>query len=155
MKQVLVTYMKKFTDLGEEAISAMIEDVVVKAFSKGTVLIEQGEVPKTCYFVLEGIVRKFAIDEEGVETTYDFYTVQESIVIFYGNDSERESPYTIACVDDCVLVVGDLETQTSAFENHDALIPMIRLMIEENVDQLQEAYASFLRKSPEERCNYS
>jgi len=151
MKQVLVAYMKKFTDLGEDAINAMVKDVVVEAFRKGTVLIAQGEIPKACYFVLEGIVRKYAVDEEGIETTYDFYTDQQSIVIFYESDIERESPYSIACVDDCVLAVGDLETQATAFQNHEALIPMTRMMIEENVDQLQETYATFLRKSPEEK----
>lgn len=150
MKDILIDYMKQFSNLSESEYEEIVKELVLKEYSRGTVLIEQGDIPKNCYFVLKGIVRSYSVDEEGREITFGFYSEQHSINVFYGKNKHKESPYSFMCIEDCVLVVGDLETQDEDFEKNPMLQSMTRSMIEETTDQMQEELASYIKKSPEQ-----
>jgi CRP-like cAMP-binding protein len=49
------------------------------------------------------------------------------------------------------MVVGDLETEKDMYNKHPQLETMTRMMIEENLGQVQEEFAAFIASSPEER----
>lgn len=52
MKQTLLKYLNRYTSLNEEEKQAVLEDILVREYKKGTVLLKQGEVPMACFFVL-------------------------------------------------------------------------------------------------------
>lgn len=151
---ILVDYMRVFTDLPEDKLYELASELPYKTFEKGSVLIEQGEIPTKCYFVLQGIVRKYAVDEDGNETTYGFYSEQENIVVFYDIYRRDESPYSFVCLEPTIAIVGDLNMQESDFEKHPEYKEMTRLMVQENTDKIQEDLASYIRKTPEERVKH-
>lgn len=151
MKDVLFQYMAKFTTLSDEEQRAIVDGIPVASYPKGTVLLRQGEVPTKCYFVLKGCVRQYAVDESGKETTSGFYTEEQAISMFPSGRPDRASEYAFACLEDAVLVVGDLATEQDMYDKYAQLEFMTRKMIEENFGQMQEEFAAFISASPEER----
>lgn len=151
MKSILYKYMNKFTSLSDEEQQAIVNEIIVKEYKKGTTLLIQGEVPTKCYFVLKGCVRQYSIDESGKEVTSNFYTEEQAIVIFNHHKLEKSSEFTFSCLEDCVLVEGDFNTEKDMYTKYRQLEAMTRKMIEENLGQVQEEFATFVASTPEER----
>ncbi|MBA2176028.1 Crp/Fnr family transcriptional regulator [Halobacillus locisalis] len=148
MKQILIDYMKQFSDLSEAELEKVASEVDVASFPKGTVLLHQGEVPDRCFFILKGCIRKYTVDETGKETTFNFYTEEESVTIF---SNGKESNYSLNCLEDCVLVVGDLSTEQESYDANPALEAMTRKMIEGSMGQMHDEFAAYMSQAPEER----
>ena len=151
MNKVLIDYMKLFVDLPEDELNEIAGSVPVQVFEKGTVLQEQGEPVKQCYFVLKGIIRQYHYDEDGYEITSNFYMEAESVTIFSAKNGDGLSPFYLECLEDCELVVGDLSTENLAYESNPTLREMTRMMVESDLGTLQESYTHFISSSPEER----
>lgn len=151
MIDVLINYMRNYTDLPEDELYEMAKHIPIQSFKKGTVLIEQGEIPTECYFVLKGLVRQYAINEDGKETTFNFFTEEQAVTIFNGHSEDKESKFTLMCSEDCVLVVGDLAVEDKMFERFSALESMVRKMVENDLGAMNEAFTSFVASTPEER----
>ena len=151
MKHLLHQYMTRLTSLNEEEQRAILDEILVEEYSKGTVLLRQGEVPDKCYFVLKGCVRQHAVDVSGRDITSSFYTEEQAIAIFNAHKRNKSSEYTLTCLEDCVLVVGQLETEKEMYSKYTQLETMTRRMIEESFGQVQEEFAAFIAASPEER----
>jgi CRP-like cAMP-binding protein len=151
MKDILFKYMTRLTTLSEEEQQAVINEIQIKEYKKGTILLRQGDVPTKCYFVLKGCVRQYSIDEAGREVTSNFYTEEQVISIFNHHKLDKSSEYTFTCLEDCVLVVGDLDTEKDMYNKYNQLDSMTRKMIEENFGQVQDEFAAFIASSPEDR----
>lgn len=151
MKDVLIEYMKRFSDLSESELRRLTADVPVASFRKGTILLQQGDLPNQCYFVLEGCIRQFAVDEDGNEHTTNFFTEEQSVTVFTQHTSDGLSPYSLSCLEDCTLIVGDLATEQEQYEMHPVLETMTRQMIQEDMGVMRDDFSSFIASSPEER----
>ncbi|MFD2046573.1 Crp/Fnr family transcriptional regulator [Ornithinibacillus salinisoli] len=151
MKSVLMKYMTKYTSLNEEEQRRIIDELTIKEYKKGTILHRQGDVPKKCYFVLKGCIRQYAIDEMGKEVTSNFYTEEQAITIFNHDKLDKLSSYTYTCLEDSILVVGDLDTEEKMYNQYNQLEAMTRKMMEEIFGQVQDDFAAFIGSTPEER----
>jgi CRP-like cAMP-binding protein len=151
MKDILYKYLSRWTSLNEEDQQAIVDEIRIGEFKRGTVIFKQGDTPTKCYFILKGCVRQYSIDEEGREVTFNFYTEEQAIVIFKHHKPDKSSDYTFTCVEDSIMVVGDLVTEKDMYDKHPQLESMTRRMIEENFGQVQEEFAAFIDSSPEER----
>ena len=150
MKEILEKYFQKFGDFSKEEINAVLEDLVVKKYPKGTVLLEQGQIPDKCYFVLEGCVREFGMEEDGREVTYEFYTEEYTIAIFSGGTMEP-SQVNWVCMEDAILIVGDLAIEDAMYDKHHGLASMTRKMMADNMGKMQMKNAILIADSIEER----
>ena len=144
MKDVLIQYMKRFSDLSESELKKLTVDVPVAAFKKGTILLHQGEIPDKCYFVLQGCVRQYAVYENGNENTYNFFTEEQSVTIFNQHKTDKASPYSLSCLEDCTLVVGDLSTEQESYDMHPVLETMTRKMMEEDMGAMRDDFSAFI-----------
>lgn len=151
MKNILYKYMSKFTSLNEEEQQDIVEGILIEEFKKGTVLLRQGDVPTKCFFVLKGCVRQYSIDESGKEVTSNFYTEEQAASIFNRHKESKPSEYTLTCLEDSTLVVGELNEEQDMLHKHSQLETMIRKMVEENLGEVQDELTSFIASNPEER----
>ncbi|MFD1775452.1 Crp/Fnr family transcriptional regulator [Paenibacillus rhizophilus] len=151
MKHLLLKYMTRLTSLSEEEQHAILDEIQVEEYKKGTVLHRQGEIPGKCYFVLKGCVRQHAVDVMGRDMTSNFYTEEQAIAIFNVHKPDKSSDYTLTCLEDSVLVVGRLDTEREMYAKYTQLESMTRRMIEESFGQVKEEFAAFIASSPEER----
>ncbi|MEC3885348.1 Crp/Fnr family transcriptional regulator [Halobacillus sp. HZG1] len=152
MKEILINYMKKYSDRSEAELDKVASDVVITPFNKGTVLLQQGEVIEQCFFILKGCIRKFSVSESGKETTVEFYTEEQSVTIFHPHGlSDQPSKYSLECVEDCVLVVGDLSEEQVVYDTNPGLETMILKMVEGDMGEIHDHFAAFISSTPEER----
>ncbi|MGE7624711.1 Crp/Fnr family transcriptional regulator [Viridibacillus sp. NPDC096237] len=151
MKKLLMKYMTRFTTLSEEEQLAIIEGIQINEFEKGSILLRQGDVPTKCYFILKGCVRQYSIDETGKEFTSNFYTEEQAISNFNHHKQNKSSAYSLTCLEDCILVVGDLDTEKDMYNKYSQLETMTRKMIEHNFGEVQDELASFIASTSEER----
>lgn len=152
MNKMLLKYMSDFTLLSEDEQRAISESLRIDEYKKGKYLLRQGELSAIkCYFVLMGCVRQFFIDESGKEVTSDFFTEEQAIPIINEQTQGDSSKYSLACVEDCILVVGDVDSEKTMFNKYPQLETMIRKMMEINLGEIQELFGEFINSSPEER----
>lgn len=151
MKKILLKYMTRFTTLSEEEQQAIAEAILIEEYKKGTMLLRQGDVPTKCYFVLKGCVRQYSIDEAGKEVTSNFYTEEQAISNFNQHKQDKSSAYSLTCLEDCILVVGDLDSEEDMYNQYSQLETMTRRMIEQSFGEVQDELASFIASTPEER----
>lgn len=150
-KQKLLTYLDRYTNLSEQQQQAILAELHLETYKKGTTLLRQGDVPVKCYFVLQGCVRQHAVDETGKEVTSNFYTEEQAIASFNRHQADAASAFTFTCLEDCVLIVGDLDRESDMYGKHDQLESMTRKMVEQTLGETQDEWASFIGASPEER----
>lgn len=149
---ILLKYMSDFTSISLEDQQEISESLQIKQHSKGKFLLRQGETSTIkCYFVLSGCVRQFFIDESGKEVTSNFFTEEQTIPIINEKTQGDMSKYSLVCVEDCLLVVGDVDTENIMFHKYPQLEMMIRKMMEINLEEMQDRFAEFITSSPEER----
>ncbi|MGG1678401.1 Crp/Fnr family transcriptional regulator [Neobacillus sp. NRS-1170] len=152
MKKILLKYMSDFTSLSEDEQRAISESLRIAEIKKGKYLLRQGEKSAIkCYFVLMGCVRQFFIDESGKEVTTNFFTEEQAIPIINEKKQDDLSKYSLMCIEDCLLVVGDVESEKTMFNKYPQLETMIRKMMEINLGEIQEQFGEFVYSSPEER----
>ncbi|MGN7403524.1 Crp/Fnr family transcriptional regulator [Cytobacillus praedii] len=152
MKEILMKYLAKYTTLTEAEQQAIIKDLIIVGFKKGTYLIKQGDSPtKKCFFVLKGCVRQYYLDDDGKEVTSNFYTEEQAILLFNYEEPDQSSNYSLTCQEDCVLVVADVESELKMYKQYTELESMTRSMMENYLAQAQNEYAKFIRSSPEAR----
>jgi CRP-like cAMP-binding protein len=152
MKEILLKYMTQFTSLSEEEQRAIYEAVRIEEYKKGAYLLRQGDLPIIkCYFVLKGCVRQFFVDESGKEVTSNFFTEEQAIPIFNDQQQVELSKYSFMCLENSILVVGDLDSEKVMYNNYSQLETMTRKMMEINLSEVQDEFAEFIKSSPEER----
>ncbi|MBK5473177.1 MULTISPECIES: Crp/Fnr family transcriptional regulator [Bacillus] len=151
MKEILMKYMTNLTTLSEEQQRMIVEELQIEEYKKGTVLLGQGDVPSKCYFVLKGCVRQHCIDESGKEVTSNFYTEEQAIANFNHHKQDKLSPHTLTCLEDCLVVVGDLYSAKDMYKKYSQLEEMTHQMIEYNFGEVQEELTLFITSTPEER----
>jgi len=69
---MLKTQINKFINISDEEFADIIKYFQAQTFKKKENLLNEGQVCKVNYFVLKGILRKFFINEKGVEQTTEF-----------------------------------------------------------------------------------
>ncbi|MEK5024126.1 Crp/Fnr family transcriptional regulator [Paenibacillus sp. FSL M7-1046] len=151
MKTILLKYLTRFTSLNEEEQQAIVKEIHIEEYKKGTTLLRQGDVPTKCYFVMKGCVRQYSIDQAGKEFTSNFYTEEQGISSFNRHKHDKSSEYSLTCLEDSILVVGDLDTEQDMYHKHSQLESMTRRMVEANFGEVQEEFAAFIGSTPEER----
>lgn len=151
MDNILFQYLKNYTDASDKSLMDVIEQVPVKPFKKGTILLTQGDISSKCYFVLKGLIRQFSVDIDGHENTSNFYSEKQVASIYNPQRAHETSRYCLVCMEDSVLLVGDLNNDTQMYSNYPFLETMVRKMMEETMANTQVEYADMLASSPEKR----
>lgn len=153
MNEILLKYMAEFTSLSEEEQRTISETIRIEKYKPGTYLLRQGDIPLIkCYFVLKGCVRQFFVDETGKEITSNFFTEEQAIPIINEQKQVEEfSKFSYTCLEDTILVVGDVDSEKVMYNNYSQLETMTRKMMEISINEIQNDFAEFIQSSPEER----
>lgn len=72
MPQRFKKHIEKFTEISEQEFSEITAFFRIETVKKRQDLLTEGQVCKWNYFVLSGCLRKFFVNEKGVEQTTEF-----------------------------------------------------------------------------------
>lgn len=153
MKEELLKYALQFTDLSDEEKQAVMEEIPVETFKKGTILLREGEVSTTCFFILKGCVRKYSFID-GEEKTTAFYTENEAVVSFNSYTRQIPADHYFVCVEDTTTVVGYREREAEMYTRFPKFESLSRMFMSQDLGKAQEAMTVFITSSAEERYSY-
>lgn len=151
MSKYLQQFLEKNTNLGQQELLEVMAHLVVHSYKKGTVLLKQGDISEKCYFVLKGCVRQYSVGDDGRETTYNFFTEGQSIVLFKSYKLKQPSDCFLGCLEDSTLIVGSPDSEESMYEQFPEVKNITRNIMELNFGQAQEDTALLMGGTPEER----
>lgn len=149
MENLLFDYIARFMPLTDKEKTAITDLGIFKSYSKGKVLLKEGQYSGYGYFVVKGCLRTYYI-KNNEERTTEFYTESQSLtpqcVL-----SKLPSEYYVACVEDCILVVANESMEKEIFEKFPRFETLCRLLSEQLLAQNQAMFDDFKISSPEER----
>ncbi len=154
MKDALLKFVRQFTDISENELMDVIDKVPMGQFPKGTVLIKQGDVADKIFFILKGCIRKYTVTADGKEATVDFFTEYQTVALFNSYTHRSASGHTLACVEDCIVIIGDEKTEQSFYQINPELKSLNFAILEQSYGQEQDAMAQFKSSTPEDRYKY-
>ena len=88
---------------------------------------------------------------DGEEKTTAFYTEGDPVVSFTSYSNQLPSKLFLICMEECVLTVGNQDWEAEMCKRFLKLESIIRIEVEKNAGKTQEAFATFITSSPEER----
>lgn len=151
MNKYLQQFLEKNTTFSEQELLEVMAHILVNSYKKGTVLLKQGDISEKCYFVLKGCVRQYSVREDGSETTYNFFTEGQPVVLFKSYKLQIPSDYFLACLEDSTLIVGSPDSEESMYNQFPEFKNITRHIMELNFGQTQEDTAMLMGGTPKER----
>lgn len=151
MNSKLKTFIDKNIELEASQNHELMQALSVENYTRGTILLNQGEISKNCYTVLSGCVRQYRTLEDGREITVAFYTEEQAIVLFNSYKYQIPSEYSLVCSEDVTLLVGSLASEEKLYSQFPELMLVTRKMMEANFGKEQDERTLFMSLTPEER----
>lgn len=148
-EQVLVDYISTIAPLSEAEIEQIFEMIKIRSYKKNKVLLREGQIGNTCYFVLQGCIRQYYL-MDGVEKTTNFFTEGMPITSTFVFDN-KGSMFFLVCCEDSILVEGNQAEEHLFFEQMPRMETLNRMGVEMELQKNQEAFAQFIMLGPEER----
>lgn len=89
----------------EEGLKKLFNSTaIIKMVPKGTIILRQGEMPTSLYYIHKGIVRGYYIDDAGNDVTKCF-ACETEFACAEGLLRSGESSFSIESLEDCICVI--------------------------------------------------
>lgn len=150
LADVILRYIGQFATLTPSETDAILQHVQLKHYPKGTILLREGQIAATSHFVLKGCVRQYYL-VDGVEKTIHFYTEGEPVTATEGYSNKLPSKYFLACVEDCILSVGQHDQEAEINSRFPKFETVCRVATGDELARSNDKLASFIINTPEER----
>ena len=150
MEQKLLSYFSRILPPTQEEIDGIVATMTIKKYSKGTILLSEGEISSEAYFVLEGCVRQYFLID-GQEKTNNFFTEEQWVISMQSMANSTPSKHFLECCEDSLLVVGNREKEELLYRQFPKLETISRKVMEKVFAEQQELSASYFTDTPEER----
>lgn len=145
-------HLSEFIDLTDEDIAAFSEMEIVKNYPKNTVLLREGDVSTTSYYVQKGCLRVYYILDGG-EVTTAFYTEGQAIAPDTAINN-KPSAWYLACVEDCVLKISTPEMEAQFFKKYPKFESLCRMVGDRNLADKQLSFDIYRIYTPEQRYRH-
>lgn len=107
MENEIIKFISQYIDLSREEAEAIIDLDLIRNYPKGTLLLQEGEVCKECFLVLQGCVRSYYLIDGEEQTTEFFEETQLIYSVSYMKNTPSE--YYLECLEDSIICIGNTE----------------------------------------------
>ena len=132
-------HLNKFITVSDEEYTSIMSFFEVVDVKKKQILMLEGEVCRNIYFVVKGCLRKFFINEKGVEHTTQFAIENWWITDTFAFERQLKTDFSIQAVEHSTILVIDFKMQEALFKKHPVMERYFRIIY-------QRAYAASERK---------
>lgn len=143
-------FLQQYVSLSSDEVATVEQLLAVTSYSKGEVILKEGEISRAFYFVLKGCCRMYYI-VEGLEKNTFFYSEGQFVSSYESFVHQAPSKHYIACIEDCELVcishqhAAKLLALSSSFEQ------LSRILMEGELIVYQKMLFSFVAMNAEQR----
>lgn len=149
MEEKLFEFIAQYMPLKDEEKQALLDLNIFKYYTRGTILLHEGEISDIGYFVMEGMIRCYYVID-GEEKSTAFYTEMEGLNPICSINN-KPSTYFVSCVEDSILVVANSEMENIMFEKFPRFQTLCRIMAEELLAKNKVEFDDFKTSTPEQR----
>jgi len=149
MENHIAQYLSKYVDITEDLEEALSGLRLVREYSKGTVLLKEGELCNECYFIIKGLIRSYYIKEID-EITTDFF-MEEQVVSPSCYGTKIPSKLYLECLEETVAFVGTPEMESEVYLKYPQLVSMNQVIGDKIMSNYRDTFDAFKMSSPEER----
>ena len=135
MSQIFRDHLNKFIKINDEDFEKIWSYFEVKTFPKKENLLEEGQICRHNYFVLNGLLRKFFINEKGTEQITEFAIETWWMTDNISYEHKLPSDFYIQTVEKSELLVISSESQERLLEEFPVMERYFRFVY-------QRAYAA-------------
>ena len=122
-----------------------------KTFSKGSVLIRQGQHVNKVYFVTDGCLRSYCIDKNGKEHTLQFAIKNWWISDYIAIHNNESASLTVECLKESTVIEFDAKKIDGILTLFPEYEPFQRHLLERHVVSLQKRILNQLQLTASER----
>ncbi|WP_100433817.1 Crp/Fnr family transcriptional regulator [Flavobacterium sp. 1] len=168
MSEIFKNHLQKFIEINEEEFSGILSFFQVIQVKKKENLLVQGQICKSHYFVLNGCLRKFFLNEKGIELTIEFAIENWWMTDNFAYERGLSTNFYIQAVENSEILVINSEAQEklliefSKMERYFRFVyqrayaaTQVRLKYlydfskEEFYDHLRNSYPEFVERIPQ------
>ena len=129
------THLEKFIKISDEEFDSIFSYFQILEVKKKENLMSENQISKYKYFVIKGCLRKFFVNEKGVEQTTEFAIENWWIADNFAFEQQSRSRFNIQAVENAIIIVIDFQSQEKLLENHPVMEKYFRMVY-------QRAYAA-------------
>lgn len=161
MSEILKAHINKFITVSDDEFEAILSYFQFKTLLKKDNLLEAGQVCKSNYFVLNGILRKFFINDKGTEQTTEFAIENWWMTETFSFINQSTTEFYIQAVENTELLYIDKTAYEKLLETHPVMEKYFRCIYQKAYAAVQmrikflydysreELYYHFLKAQPE------
>lgn len=116
MLEILRLHLEKFIQINDDDFEAIATYFKIKKVRKKENLILEGAICKSHFFVLEGCLRKFFINDKGIEQTTEFAIENWWITDNIAYEHRLATSFYIQAVENSEILILDREDQDRLLE---------------------------------------
>ena len=150
MGHILVEMMEQLTPLTEEEKRDIEQSFAIKTYKKGTYLIREGQLVQNAYYVIEGCIRVYQL-QDGEEKTMAFHTENQSAVDFNSLSSQRPAKVNFVCAEETTVAILNAAKEKALYKKHPRFESFCREGVEQMIGQNQEQIMELIALKPEQR----
>ena len=157
---LLVNIFDQFDGLDGHSIGTFLDISVLRRFSKGDLLVREGEICDKLFFIEQGMVRSF-YHKEVKDVTISFSLTGEFITSMSGFITQQPTYENIEALEDCLVLEFCKDKLNELFKREPTWATIYRTVLEEYYVKLEEhlifskfktakeRYAELLRDKPQ------
>jgi CRP-like cAMP-binding protein len=129
----------------------VVNNVIVKEVSAGTILLSEGDIATKLFIVIKGCLRTYFIKDSGIEITSQFFIEGQMVASFESAITETQSRQNIEAIEDSMLGIIQIKYLNEMIRGSspakDYLIKFLMSRLKDYMNQ----QASFILDNPEKR----
>ncbi len=125
---IFKAHLDKFITISDEEFASVLSFFEPLEIKKKQNLILSGELCRSMYFVQKGCLRKFFINEKGVEQTTEFAIENWWMTDTFAYERQVKSGFTIQAVEHSAVLVIDLQSQEELLKKHPVMERYFRMV---------------------------
>ena len=139
MRNIFKKHIEKFAKVSDKEFEEIITFFETKSVSKKENLVEQGQICRHHFFVLEGLLRKFFINEKGAEQTTEFAIETWWLTDNFAYERQVSTEFYIQAVEKSIILFITQENQEKLMQKFPQMERYYRFVY-------QRAYAAAQRR---------
>jgi CRP-like cAMP-binding protein len=141
----------KTIKLSESDKRVLRNNYLVKKLKKRQFFLQEGDVCKYAGFITRGCLKTYTIDKNGDEHVFQIAIEGWWVSDMYSHLTGEPATFTIEALEDCELLILDLEARETIFKQIPNYERFHRILLERNYVATQRRVNSMLSSSAEER----
>ena len=151
MISALIETLQKEVPVSAADIDLITQRFRTKRYQRGEMLLHAGEVPQEVFFVLDGTLHQFYIEETGAEYTCNFTFEHEFVTDLEGFQNQIDSPSAIQAMTDATVLSISHHDFTLLIAESPAVAEYFRIIVARIAEQGIRRTKLLLSSSPERR----